>query len=252
MPFLAEELWQRLVRRPVDGAPTSVFLAGWPELGPPDQVLLDEIAAVRRVVELGRQARATAGLKQRQPLRRLVVQGSALPAHEEELRDELRVKQVVFGDVEATEVRVKPNLPVLGPKLGSELAEVRRALAAGEFEQLDGGRFAVAGHELGPDEVLVETVGREGWAVVSDDGLTVAVETAVDPELELEGRAYDLIHELNTLRRDQGFELTDRVRIVVPEAWRDVLDTHGERVAGEVLAVELTAGDVSDPKIEKA
>jgi isoleucyl-tRNA synthetase len=251
MPFLAEELWQRLVRGPVEGAPASVFLAGWPELGPPDDALLEEIGAVRRVVELGRQARATSGLKQRQPLRRLVVQGSALPAHAEELRDELRVKEVEFGEVEATEVRVKPNLPVLGPKLGAGLADVRRALAAGEFEQLDGGRFAVAGHELGPEEVLVETVGREGWAVASDDGLTVAVETAVVAEVELEGRAYDLLHELNTLRRDGGFELTDRVRIVVPEAWSDVLDRHGERVAGEVLAVGLAAGDVAEPQIEK-
>ncbi|HEU5213019.1 MAG TPA: isoleucine--tRNA ligase, partial [Gaiellaceae bacterium] len=209
MPFLAEELWQRVVR--VAGAPSSVFLAGWPEPGEPDEALLEEIAAVRRVVELGRQARAVANQRQRQPLRKLVVQGASLPAHEEELRDELRVKEVEFGTVEATELRVKPNLPVLGPKLGAALGDIRRALAAGEFEQLPDGGIRVSGHDLGADEVLIETVGRDGWAVASDDGVTVAVETAVDPELELEGRAYDLIHELNTLRRDRGFELTDRV-----------------------------------------
>src|SRR5262249_9807538 len=88
MPFLAEELWQRVVR--AAGAPSSVFLAGWPEPGAPDGALLEEIAAVRRVVELGRQARAVANQRQRQPLRKLVVQGASLPAHEEELRDELR------------------------------------------------------------------------------------------------------------------------------------------------------------------
>jgi isoleucyl-tRNA synthetase len=251
MPFLAEELWQRAVRAPVDEATSSVFLSGWPEPGEPDQALLDEIAAVRQVVELGRQARSMTGLKQRQPLRRLVVQGPSLPAHEDELRDELRVKQVEFGPVEATELKVRPNLRVLGPKLGAALGDIRRALAAGEFEQLPGGGVRVSGHDLGPDEVLVETVGRDGWAVASEDGVTVAVETAVDPELELEGRAYDLIHELNTLRRDRGFEISDRVKVVVPERWRDVVEQHGDWVAGEVLATELTAGDVDEPQIER-
>jgi isoleucyl-tRNA synthetase len=252
MPFLAEELWQRLVRDVAKGAPASVFLAGWPDPGEPDRPLLEEIGAVRRVVELGRQARSGAGLRQRQPLRRLVVQGPALPDHEAELRDELRVKEVEFGTVDATELRVRPNLPLLGPKLGPALGDIRRALAAGEFEQLPGGGVAVAGHELGPDEVLVETVGREGWAVASDDGVTVAVETAVDAELELEGRAYDLIHELNTLRRDRGFELTDRVKVVVPERWADVVERHGDRVAGEVLAIDLSAGPVDEPQIDRA
>jgi isoleucyl-tRNA synthetase len=251
MPFLAEDLWQRVVRV-ADGAPESVFLAGWPQPGEPDAALLEEIAAVRRVVELGRQARSTAEHRQRQPLRKLVVQGVSLPAHEEELRDELRVKEVEFGTVDATDLRVRPNLPVLGPKLGAALGEIRRALAAGDFEQLAGGGIRVSGHDLGPDEVLIETVGREGWAVASDDGLTVAVETAIDPELELEGRAYDLIHELNSLRRDRGFELTDRVRVVVPESWRDVVERHGEWVASEVLATELAAGAVDEPQIERA
>jgi isoleucyl-tRNA synthetase len=251
MPFLAEELWQRLVR-PAEGAASSVFLAGWPDVGKPDEPLLAEIAEVRRVVELGRQARSMSGLKLRQPLRRLVVQGATFDDHSDELRDELRVKQVEFGPVEATELRVRPNLPVLGPKLGAALAEVRRALQEGRFEQLSGGGVSVAGHELGADEVLVETVGREGWAVASDDGITVAVETAVDPELELEGRAYDVIHELNTLRRVRGFELTDRIRVTLPPAYEDVVERHGDWIAREVLAVELVAGDVAEPELEKA
>ncbi|MBD0348070.1 MAG: isoleucine--tRNA ligase, partial [Thermoleophilia bacterium] len=120
------------------------------------------------------------------------------------------------------------------------------------FDQLDGGRVAVAGHELGPDEVLVETVGKEGWAVASDDGVTVAVETALDPELELEGRAYDLIHELNTLRRDRGLELTDRVRVTLPEVHREVVERHGDWIAREVLAVELAVGAVAEPHLERA
>ena len=81
---------------------------------------------------------------------------------------------------------------------------MREALAAGEFEELDGGRFRAAGHELEPDEVLVERGGREGWAVASADGVTVALDPALDDELLLEGRGYDLIRAVNSLRKEQG------------------------------------------------
>src|SRR5712692_985983 len=152
MPFLADFLWRRLR---ADDAPESVFLEPWPEVRQTDHDLLAEVAEVRRVVELGRQARGDAGLKLRQPLRRLVVQGAG-PAqgHADEIAEELRVKEVEFGPVEATELRVKPNLPVLGPKLGKELGAVRAALQAGEFEQLEGGGVRVNGHDFTPDEVL--------------------------------------------------------------------------------------------------
>ena len=122
MPFLTEHLWQNLVRGACEGAPDSLFLAGWPEVGEPDAALLEEVGQVRLVVELGRQARSASGLKLRQPLRRLVVQGAPLAAgHADEIREELRVKEVEFGDVEAQELAVKPNLPVLGPSWAASL-----------------------------------------------------------------------------------------------------------------------------------
>jgi isoleucyl-tRNA synthetase len=235
LPFLTDHLWRTLV---LDG-PESVHLAGWPEVVPPDRALLDEIASVRRVVELGRQARSTSGIKLRQPLRRLVVEGASLDGHAEEVADELRVKAVELGTVEAVELRVKPNLPVLGPKLGKELGTVRTALAAGEFEELPGGRFRVAGHELEPDEVLVERGGREGWAVASGDGVTVALDLGLDDELVLEGEAYELIHRVNSLRKEQGFELTDRIVLTAPEEMRELVERHGEWIAREVLATEI-------------
>ncbi len=184
----------------------------------PDQALLDEIAEVRRVVELGRQARSASQLKLRQPLRRLVVAGaSRAESHADEIAEELRVKEVEFGDVEASELRVKPNLPVLGPKLGPALREVRERLQRGEFEELAGGRFQVDGHVLEPDEVLVERVGREGWAVASEDGVTVALDTALDDELRLEANLLDRVHEVNVLRKDSGLAITDRIRLWLPD-----------------------------------
>jgi isoleucyl-tRNA synthetase len=255
MPFLADQLWRNLVAGAVENTPDSVFLAGWPE---PAETLVDEglvadIADTRRVVELGRQARAASGLKLRQPLRRLVVAGAfGAQRHRDEIAEELRVKVVEFGDVEATELVVKPNLRVLGPKLGKELAGVRAALQAGDFEELDAGRFRVNGHDLGPDEVLVERRGREGWAVAVEDGITVALDTSVDEELELEGRAFDLIHLLNSMRKDGGFELTDRVRVRLPASYRE-LEPHFDWIAREVLAKEIVIDDAArEPQIAKA
>ena len=240
LPFLTDHLWRTLV---LDG-PESVHLAGWPEVAEPDRALLDEIAAVRRVVELGRQARSTSGIKLRQPLRRLVVEGVSLDGHLEEIADELRVKDVELGEIEAVELRVKPNLPKLGPKLGKDLGPVRDALAAGEFEELPDGRFRVGGRELEADEVLVEHGGREGWAVASADGVTVALELDLDDELVLEGEAYEVIHRVNTLRKEQGFELTDRIVLTVPAQQSGLVDRHGDWIAREVLATELrVAGD---------
>jgi isoleucyl-tRNA synthetase len=246
-PFVTDQLWRTLV---LDG-PESVHLAGWPEVAEPDRGLLAEIAEVRRVVELGRQARSTSGIKLRQPLRRLVVEGTSLDGHREEIADELRVKDVELGEVEAVELRVKPNLPVLGPKLGPELSAVRAALGAGDFEELPGGRFLAAGHELEPSEVLVERGGREGWAVASGDGITVALDLGLDDELLLEGEAYELIHGVNSLRKEQGFELTDRVVLTVPEDLGALVGRHGEWIAHEVLATEIRVSG-AELKLEKS
>ncbi|HXF98613.1 MAG TPA: isoleucine--tRNA ligase [Gaiellaceae bacterium] len=250
MPFLTDHLWRRLTA-PCPEAPESVHLAGWPEVPAPDRALLEEVEELRRVVELARQARATAGVKLRQPLRRLVVAGAGAAArHAEELADELRVKEVDFGEVDASELRVRPNLPLLGPKLGRELAAVRAALEAGEFEELPGGRFRAAGRVLEPEEVLVERRGKEGWAVVSADGLTVALDLRVDEELEREGRVYELVHRVNTLRKEAGLELTDRIRLTIPERDRDLLP-YADWIARETLAVAVDAGG-EELRFEKA
>jgi isoleucyl-tRNA synthetase len=250
MPFLADSLW-RVLRSEED--PSSVFLAVWPKPGERDEELLAEVAEVRRIVELGRQARAASGLKLRQPLRRLVVQGAdAAQRLVEEIGDELRVKEVEFGPVEAAEFSVKPNLPLLGPRLGSKLAEVRRELQEGHYEQLDGGRIFVAGEELAPDEVLVERSSRAGWAVAEDDGLAVALSTEVDAELRLEGRVLDLIHRLNSLRKEAGLQLTDRIVVTLPETESDLLQ-HADWIKDEVLAVQIdTGGGTAEPTIALA
>jgi isoleucyl-tRNA synthetase len=254
VPFLAEHLWQRLVLDPVPTAPDSVFLAGWPSLPDADQLAADravlaEQAAVRAVVELGRQARAESGIRVRQPLRRLVVDGAPAAApHAGEIAEELRVKEVVFEPIEATELRVRPNLRVLGPKLGPAVAEVRAALAAGAFEVDPDGSVRVAGQHLSPEEVLVERIPREGWSFASDGQVAVALDTALDEELTLEGQVNDLVHSVNRRRKEMGLALTDRIRLVLPAAAAALL-AHREWIAQETLALTVELGEVDEPSI---
>ncbi|HEU5207554.1 MAG TPA: isoleucine--tRNA ligase [Gaiellaceae bacterium] len=240
MPFLSDHLWRALTA-PCEEAPDSVHLAGWPDVVEPDAALLAEIGELRRVVELGRQARATSGVKLRQPLRALVVEGAQLAeSHADEVADELRVLEVAFGQVDASELRVKPNLPVLGPKLGEELGAVRSALQSGDFEELPEGGIRVAGHDLTSEEVLIERGGKAGWAVAAADGLTVALDLHLDDDLLLRGRVYDLIHAVNTLRKESGLELTDRITLSIGEGEVDLLE-HRDWIMRETLAVSIEA-----------
>jgi isoleucyl-tRNA synthetase len=249
MPFLTDHLW-RVLTAPCEGAPESVHLARWPDEAAPDSALLAEIAELRRVVELGRQARATSGVKLRQPLRALVVEGAPLArGHAEEIADELRVHDVSFGSVDASELRVKPNLPVLGPKLGKELGAVRASLESGEFEELPDGGIRVAGHDLSRDDVLVERHGKKGWAVAASDGLTVALDLHLDDDLVRSGRVYDLIHAVNSLRKEAGLELTDRINLTIPGADADLLE-HRDWIARETLALSVEA-DGGELQLEK-
>ena len=244
MPFLSDHLWWNLVR----GREASVHLAGWPEIAEPDRGLVAEIAEVRAVVELGRAARSEAGVKLRQPLARIIVAGAPRAvAHADEIGKELNIKVVELGEVEASELKVKPHLPVLGPKLGKDLPRVRQLLAEGQFTELEGGRFQVDGYILEPHEVIVERIGREGWVVQTDGRITVGLHTTLDDELLLEGRVNDLIRAVQVLRKDSGLAITDRIRLWIPE--EDLLP-FADRIAEETLAVAVEVG--AELRLEKA
>ncbi|HET8606341.1 MAG TPA: isoleucine--tRNA ligase [Gaiellaceae bacterium] len=253
MPFLTEHLWRNLVAAPCPEAPRSIFLAPWPEVDArlADEALLAEIAEVRQVVELLRQARP---VKLRQPLARAVVYGArGAGAHAAEIGDELRIKELRFEPGAETRVRLKPNLPLLGPRLGARLPAVRKALAEGRWH-LEGEDVVVEDERLRPDEVLREREpANEGWAIASEGELTVEIDPQLTPELELEGRVLDRIRQLNELRKQQGLELTDRIRAWLPESDADLVESHADRIKDEVLAVELALdGAAGTPRIERA
>jgi isoleucyl-tRNA synthetase len=243
MPFLAEHLWQRLVVAASADAPRSVFLAGWPASAPADEQLLGDFAAAWKVVELGRRARVQAQLKLRQPLRLLLVEGAArIESYLGEIADELRVKEVRTGRIETTRLRVRPNLPVVGRRLGKDVPRVRTALDAGQYVIREDGSVEVAGHVLGPEDLLIERLEKEGWAVAADEGVTVAFDTTLDDALRQEARAYDIIHQVNMMRRDAGLDITDRIFLTLPETDSDLLQHH-DWIAAETLARSITVGD---------
>jgi isoleucyl-tRNA synthetase len=250
MPFLADELWRNLVAGACEGAPDSVHLAGWPEVVEPDATLLAEIEEVREIVELGRQARAQANIKLRQPLARVVVFGaSRAVGHREEIKEELRVDDVRFEEGGVARVRFKANLPVLGPRLGPRLPEIRRALDENRFE-LRGDNLVVDGEVLTPEDVMRERLPvAEGWIVAADGDLSVELDPSLDEDLVRRGRVLDLIHAVNTMRKEEGLAITDRIVLTLPESDRDLLPFEGQ-IKAETLATQVRVGD--SLKIKKA
>ena len=166
MPFLSDHLWRNLVAGAAEVLQGSVFLAGWPDAGDVDEQLVTEVADTRRVVELGHQARGDAGIKLRQPLRRVYVRGAdGASRHAAEIGEELNVKEVLFDEGPVVRAQLKPNLPLLGPRLGAGLPAVKAALDAGDYEELPGGGVLVAGEELNAEEVLRgESAAADGFA----------------------------------------------------------------------------------------
>jgi isoleucyl-tRNA synthetase len=253
MPFLTERLWGTLVASPCEDAPRSIHLAGWAT--PPaatDDRLVSEMAMTRRIVEAGRRARSEANIKLRQPLSKAIVRGGELArGHADDIAAELRVHDVEFGEETTVEVTIKPDFPVVGPRLGGKVKEVATALAAGDFDEQPDGTVLVAGETLESDEVIrIERVTLEGWAAAQDGDISVAIDPTLDDDLILEGRALDLIRALNEQRKQEDLDLTDRIVVRLPSQHSDLLESHEEWIASEVLAVVITVDpDVDTPII---
>ena len=263
-PFLAEALWQNLMRRVEEDAPESVHLADWPEVQREylDEGLIQAMAAVIQAVELARGARARAGVKTRTPLPllRLVApseaERQALRHFAEEIRDELNVKalEVLSPSEAGVTYVVKPNLPKLGPKYGKKLGAIRKAIAEADAHRL--AAKALAGEPvvlelegetliLEPDELLIEATAPEGFAAHAKGGYVAALDTRVDEALLLEGLARDLIRLIQQGRKEMDLFVADRIRVRYRASgkYQEALKTHAERIAEETLAVELSPGE---------
>ena len=267
-PFIAEALYQNLVVNVGEEAPESVHLADWPEHREEliDRDLSERMSAARRVVGLGRAARNAAAIKTRQPLREVVVvdetpdgtRSSRVKEGVESLKelvlDELNVKELAFGTAEdVVAYDLKPNLGVVGPRYGRLVPGLRAALAeaapevgaraaAGESISVD-----VEGEEitLSPEELLVEPGQREGYALEREGGLSVALRTGLDAGLVDEGLVRELVHRVQNLRREKGFEIEESISVGLfgnPRVSSLLEGRWGDYFKGEVLAKELSIG----------
>jgi isoleucyl-tRNA synthetase len=269
VPFLTDYVWGVLRRA---GEAESVHLAAWPaaDVSLIDPVLSQRMGLARRLVELGRSARSGASVRTRQPLSRALIAADGfgeLPAElRAEIAAELNVSQLEALAGELVDYAVKPSFRALGRRFGARTPAVAAALMAGPAAEiatavLAGGTFGVTADGfdepvmVGPDDVIVTRTPRAGWAVSTDGGETVAIDTSVSPELRREGLAREFVRLVADARKNDGLEVTDRIWL----RWSAddpgviaALTEHAGLIAAEVLAVDYGPAGAAGLQAEAA
>ena len=256
LPFLSEEIYQNLARSVNPSAPESVHLATWPS--PPlkeiDEDLAHRMDLARRIVRSARDLRQKHSIKVRQPLSELKVvipeySVEGLSELEDLILDELNVKRLTIleDDGDLIELRAQPNFRALGPRFGKEVnraAETIRSLPEDHVKALEKGEEIEAdGMRFGKDDVVIERSAPVNYGVSETEGLTVALNLELTQELIDEGRARELVHQIQNQRREAGLEVTDRINIKYstdPELERAV-NKHLEWIKMETLAVNVVS-----------
>jgi len=263
-PFVTEVMYQNLVRSVDADAPESVHHCDWPSADAQalaaSQDLLNQMGLARQVVTLGHAARAQVNVKVRQPLGKVSVfapgRADDLAAMRDLVLDELNVRQLEVAREagELVNYRLLPVNKVLGPRFGRQFPQVRAALgaiadpaaAAAVLETGQSLALQVDGQtiELTPEEVLVQTEARAGLAVLSEAGVTVALDTDLTPELVAEGLAREVVRRVQTLRKEADFQLDDRI-VTSYEADAElaaVVAEWADYIQAETLSDRLVAG----------
>ena len=260
IPFMAEKIYQNLVNHLDDTATKSVHLCDFPTYD--ENLILPELeenmGAVLSIVSAGRAARNTANIKNRQPLAKMFVQpkgGACLtPAYLTIIGEELNIKTVeVLADAgHMVGRKIKPNLKILGPKHGKILPKIGTALADGDGNtlwadlQADGITLTIDGNQihLTLADVLVEEIQTENHASHMTDGFLVVLNTELTPELIEEGFVREVISKIQTMRKEAGFEVLDKITIhhKASDKITDIITKNAEFICTEVLATTATQG----------
>lgn len=251
-PFLADEIFRNLS---VEDDIESVHFADYPIAS---KYLIDDKLdrAVRlsmRIASLGRAARSKAGIKVRQPLAKAFANvrpedRELIPMIEAQVLDELNVRSLEAAeDAAVVNVRLRPNLPILGPKYGKEIGRIKTELASVDpfliaAKVKAGEPIEIAGFSLNPDEILVDIEELPGLAVALEDSIAVAIDTELTPELKLEGIAREIVHRLQELRKNANLDIADHVVTYIDNANEligSVIIVHNHYIRQETLSEQL-------------
>ena len=261
IPFMTEDIYQNLVRKVDASAPESIHLCDFPTVDESqiDKELEKDMDEVLEIVVMGRACRNTANIKNRQPIVNMFVKAPvALPDYFQDIiRDELNSKKVTFtDDVRAfTSYSFKPQLKTVGPKYGKLLGGIRKALseldgnAAMDELKADGQlTLDINGEKvvLLESDLLIETAQTEGYVSAQEGEVTVALDTNLTPELIEEGFVREIISKVQTMRKEAGFEVMDRIVVYAAENEKilGLLKKHADELKKEVLADDIVLGSV--------
>lgn len=259
IPFMTEQIYQNLVLSVDKNAPESIHLCDFPEANPDFDFreVEDDMDSIRKIVILGRAARNEANVKNRQPLSAIYVQTKA-KINEDYVNiilDELNVKNVEFTSDASKFIsyNFKPQLRTMGPKYGKIVKaifeEVNKMDGAKVMAKLSGGEnisLTVEGTNVvfGADDVLIETLQKDGFVSQSDTGFTVVLDTNLTPKLLEEGFVREIISKVQTMRKDSGFEVQDHIKIGFSgsENIKSVITQNTDEISFQTLADEISEG----------
>ena len=270
IPFMTEQIYQNLVRSVDKTAPESIHLCDYPIVNEDyiDTELEANMENVLKLVVMGRACRNTSNIKNRQPIGQMFVKAEfTLPEfYQEIVADELNVKNVKFTDDvrDFTSYSFKPQLKTVGPKYGKMLGGIKKALntidgnaAMDELNANGSLKLDVDGQEitLFKEDLLIDTAQIEGYVSENDNGITVVLDTNLTEELLEEGFVREIISKIQTMRKEAGFEVMDKIRVtyIGSEKAESIFAKYAESISSEVLAKEVTkaepAGYVKEWKI---
>ena len=259
VPFMTDEIYQNLVVGIQKDAPESVHLCYWPTVHKEeiDKKLEAEMDLAYKIVKLGRSARNSSNMKNRQPLSKMLISVTELPEYYGDIvKEELNVKEVVLGaDMkDYVSFEIKPNLPVLGKEYGKLIPQIREALSKMnqmelatkvknggiEYLQLDDVTI-----ELTSENLLVTMQGKEGFAFSGEGEIGVVLDTSLTPELIEEGYVREVLSKVQNMRKDKGFEVLDKIKLYVSgnSKIEDIVKKFEDTIKGETLTLEVVYDD---------
>ena len=255
VPFMTDEIYQNLVVNLDKTAPESVHLCLWPEVNEKeiDKKLEDEMDLAYKIVKLGRSARNSANIKNRQPLSKMLISIDTLPKYYEDIvKEELNVKEIDLGAEmsEYVNFEIKPNLPVLGKEYGRLIPRIKQEIAAknqmdlantvknGGIEYIEIGDTQIG---LNADNLLITMQGKEGFAFSGEGEIGVVLDTHITKELKEEGYVREVLSKVQNMRKDKGFEVLDKINLYVAgnEMIENVIKKNEELIKHDTLAVQV-------------